>query len=101
MCLAIDVPSNCEIRAVILFLHARSTSHAEIHHDLSLAVCGRNVVRERNERQRWDGEQMFTVKSEVVGLPSAVSDDHLRSERRRFTISEIECEFSQFSRTLF
>jgi hypothetical protein len=52
------------------------------------------------------GEQMFTMKSEVVSLPSAVSDHPVQSveqkicERRRFTISEVSCEFPQISRTL-
>jgi hypothetical protein len=50
---------------------------------------------------------MFTMKSEVVGLPSVVSDDLVQSvdqkisERWRFTISEVSCEFTQISRTLF
>jgi hypothetical protein len=50
------------------------------------------------------GEQMFTMKSELVGRSSVVSDDLVQSvgqkisERRRFTISELSCEFSQFSR---
>jgi hypothetical protein len=41
------------------------------------------------------GEQMFTLKSEMVGRLSVVSDDFVRSvdqkicERRRFTISEL------------
>jgi hypothetical protein len=44
---------------------------------------------------------MFTMKSEVVGLPSVVSDDLVQSldqkicERRHFTISELLCEFPQ------
>jgi hypothetical protein len=49
---------------------------------------------------------MFTMKNEVVGRPSVVSDDFDHSvaqkvcERRRFTISEFSCEFSQISHTL-
>jgi hypothetical protein len=52
------------------------------------------------------GEQMFIMKSEVVGWPSVVSDDLVESvdqkihERRRFTISEFSCEFPQISRTV-
>jgi hypothetical protein len=44
---------------------------------------------------------MFAMKSEVVGRPSAVSDELAQSvdqqicERRRFTISELSCEFPQ------
>jgi hypothetical protein len=45
------------------------------------------------------GEQMFTKKSEVVDLPSVVSDSLVQSvdqtiyERPRFTISELLREF--------
>jgi hypothetical protein len=48
--------------------------------------------------QRWPGEQMFTMKSEVIGRPSVASDDLVRSvdqknwERRRFTVSEVSSE---------
>jgi hypothetical protein len=38
---------------------------------------------------------------ERSGRPSAVNDDFVQSERRRFTISELSWEFSQISRTLF
>jgi hypothetical protein len=49
---------------------------------------------------------MFKMKNEVVGQPSVVSDDLVQSvdqkicERRRFTISELSCEFSQTSCTV-
>jgi hypothetical protein len=43
---------------------------------------------------------MFTMKSEVGGLSSVVSDCLVQSERRRFTISEFSYEFPQISRTL-
>jgi hypothetical protein len=33
-CPAIDKPANCEIRAVIRFLHAKNMSPAEIHREL-------------------------------------------------------------------
>jgi hypothetical protein len=52
------------------------------------------------------GKQMFTMKSEVVGRPSVVSDDLVQSVdqeifgRRRFTISELSSVFPQISRTL-
>jgi hypothetical protein len=54
------------------------------------------------------GKQMFTMKSEVVGRPSVVSDDFVqivgkkrkKIERRRFTISELSCEFQQISHTV-
>jgi hypothetical protein len=52
------------------------------------------------------GEQMFTMKNEVVGRSSALSDvlvqsvDKKNSERRRFTISKLSCQFPQISRTV-
>jgi hypothetical protein len=52
------------------------------------------------------GKQIFPTKSEVVGRPSVVSDDLFQSvgqkicERRRFTISEVFCEFPQISLTV-
>jgi hypothetical protein len=39
ICPAIDNPANCEIRAVIGFLHAKNMSTVEIHCELC-AVCG-------------------------------------------------------------
>jgi hypothetical protein len=45
------------------------------------------------------GEQMFTMKSEVVSWPSVVSDDLVQSvdqkicERWHFKISELSCNF--------
>jgi hypothetical protein len=53
------------------------------------------------------GERVFTMKNEVVGWPSVVSDDNLvRSigqklrEGLRFTFSEVSYEFPQISRTV-
>jgi oligoribonuclease (3'-5' exoribonuclease) len=49
-------------------------------------------------------EEMFTMKCEVIGRPSIVSDDFVQGVdqkicgRRRFTISELSCEFPQISR---
>jgi hypothetical protein len=56
--------------------------------------------------QRWADERIFTMKSEVVGQPSVVSDDLIGSvdqkicERRRFTVSELSCELPQISRAI-
>jgi hypothetical protein len=52
------------------------------------------------------GEQMFTMKSEVVNRPSVLSDAVVQSvdqnicESRRFTISELSCEFQQILLTV-
>jgi hypothetical protein len=51
----IDNPASFEIRTVICFLRAKNMGAAEIQDN------GYNV-------QRWAGEQMFTMKSEVVSL---------------------------------
>jgi hypothetical protein len=50
MCPAIVNPANCEIRAVIHFLHIKNMSAAEIHRQLC-AVCGQNVMSEGTLRQ--------------------------------------------------
>jgi hypothetical protein len=52
-------------------------------------------------------DQMFKTKNEVVGWLSVVSDilvqsaDQNISERRRFTISKLSCQFSQISSIVF
>jgi hypothetical protein len=71
MCPVIDNSTCCEIRAVIPFLHAKNMSAEKIHRELCAMVYGQNVMSEGTVRQ-WcrmfkDGEQMFTMKSEVVG----------------------------------
>jgi hypothetical protein len=45
---------------------------------------------------------MFRMKNEVVDRPSVVNDDLVKKkcERRRFTISELSCEFPRISRTV-
>jgi hypothetical protein len=43
MCLAIDNPIICEIRAVVHFLHAKNMSAAEIRRELC-TVYGQNVM---------------------------------------------------------
>jgi hypothetical protein len=56
--------------------------------------------------QRLVTEQMFTMKREVVGRPSAVSDDFVQNvhqnmcERQRFIISKLSGKCPQISRTL-
>jgi hypothetical protein len=52
------------------------------------------------------GEQIFTMKSEVVGQLECVMAILIQSveqkicERRRFTVSEVSCEFAQIAREL-
>jgi hypothetical protein len=53
-----------------------------------------------------DGRTDVMIKSKVVGRPSSVSGDLIENidqkicERRRFTISEVSCEFPRISRTV-
>jgi hypothetical protein len=53
------------------------------------------------------GEQTFTMKGEVVGWLSVVSEELVQSvdqkicERWCFTISELSCEFPQMLCTVF
>jgi transposase len=107
-CPAIDNPANCEIHAVIRFLHAENISAAEIHRELC-AVYGQNVMSGGTVRQ-WcrmfkDG-RTNVHDEEQSGRPSVASDELAQSveqkicERRPFTISEISCEFRQISRTV-
>jgi hypothetical protein len=75
-----------------------------------MSYARQNVMSEVTVRQ-WCRmftyeRQMFTMKSEVVGQPTVVSDDLLQSvdqnirERQSFPISKLSCEFPQISRTL-
>jgi hypothetical protein len=50
MCPAIDNPSSCEIRAVIVILRAKNMSAMEIRHELCV-VCGQNIMSEGTVRQ--------------------------------------------------
>jgi hypothetical protein len=107
---AIDNPTSCEILAVIHFLHTKTMSALEIHHELCVPVYGQNVTCEETVRQ-WcrmfkDGrmdKRMFTMKSEVVGHMSHLLDDLVQSvdqkicQRRHFTFSELSYEFPQIS----
>jgi hypothetical protein len=95
MCPAIDNPGSCEIRAVIRFLRTKNVSAAETRRELC-AVYGQNVMSEGCSKM---DEQMFTKNGEVIGRPSVVSDDLVQivdqkiCARRRFTISELSCNF--------
>jgi hypothetical protein len=92
-----DYLASCEIHALLHFLHAENISEAEIHRELCATVYGQYVTSEGTVRQRRRmftvGEKMFTIKSEVVGQPSVMSDDIVQNERRRFTISELSSKF--------
>jgi hypothetical protein len=109
MCLAFDNPASRKIRAVIRFIHAKNMRAEKIHYELC-AVCGRNLMMEETVRRcgRLFKHRRTNIhdEEEVVNRPSTVSDDLVQSvdqkvrERRRFTISELSCEFPQISRTL-
>jgi hypothetical protein len=75
MCPAIDNPASCKIRAVIHFQHAKSMSAMEMHCELYV-VYSQNVMIEGavGQCRTVGGEQMSTVKREMVSLPSAVSE---------------------------
>jgi hypothetical protein len=47
---AVDNPASCEIRAVILFLHAKNVSAVEIHRELWV-VYGQTAVSQGTVRQ--------------------------------------------------
>jgi hypothetical protein len=63
---AIDNPASCEIRGVIYFLHAKNISAPEMY--VNYARFTTEYCNEwRNVEYSMMGEQMFTMKSEVVG----------------------------------
>jgi transposase len=95
ICPVIDNPASCKIHIVIHSLHAKSTSAAEIRHELYV-VCGQNVMSEGTVRQwcRTFRDRRTNVHDEKQsGRPFVVSDDLVQSvdqkicERRWFTIS--------------
>jgi hypothetical protein len=51
MCPATDNPTIGEICAVICFLHTRSMSAVEIHHEVCMVVYSQNVRSEGTVRQ--------------------------------------------------
>jgi hypothetical protein len=77
-------------------------SAAEIHRELWV-VYSQNVMSEGTLGQwcRMFKEGRTNVHDEEQsGTPSVVSDDLVQSERWRFTISTLSCEFPQISCTL-
>jgi hypothetical protein len=95
VCHATDNHANCEIRAVIPFLHVKNLNAAEIHRELC-AVYGQNVMSDVTVKQ-WcrmfkDGRTNVHGEERSVG-PSVMSDDLVQSvdqkicERRHFIIS--------------
>jgi hypothetical protein len=50
-CPAFDNLASREIGAVILFLHSKSMSAAEIHRELCAEVYGQNIMSDGNQRQ--------------------------------------------------
>jgi transposase len=78
-------PTNCGMRAVIRFLHAKNMSATEIHRKLCAVVYGQNVMSEETVRE-WcrmfrDGRKNIHGE-ERSGRPSAVSDDLVQSAHR-------------------
>jgi hypothetical protein len=102
ICPAIGNPASCEINAVVSFLHAKNMSPAEIHRELC-AVYGQNLKSEGTVRQlcgMFKNGRSIVHDEERSGPSSIVSDDIVQSERQRFTISELSCEFPQISRAV-
>jgi transposase len=104
MCPAIDNPASWEIHAVIRFLHAKNMSAAEINHELCADYCQNMSEGTVTQWCRMFKDGRTNVHDEERSdRPSVVRVDLVRSvdqkicERRRFTISELSCEFSQIS----
>jgi hypothetical protein len=99
MCPATYNPASCEIRAVIRFLQVKNMSAAEIRRELYSAVYSQNIISEGTVRQ-WckmlkDGQKIFTMKSEVVGRPSVVSDALVQSLTKKF-MKDCASQFQHF-----
>jgi transposase len=93
MCLVIDKPASCEIRSVILFLHAKNMSASEINGELCTAVYGRNVMSVGNVRhwcRMFKHGRTNVHDEERSGRPSVVSDDFVQSVYQKI------CEFVNF-----
>jgi hypothetical protein len=76
-------------------------SAAEVHHEVCV-VYSQNVMSEGTARQ-WcwmfkDGRTnvVFTMKSEVVGWPSVVSDDFVQNEIRHSQFQNFLMNFRKF-----
>jgi hypothetical protein len=94
ICSANDNPANCEICAVICFLHIKCMSTLGIHYE-TCVIYGQNVTREGTIRQSWrlfkDGWTDVN-NEEQSGWSFAVGDDLVQNvdqeicERHCFTI---------------
>lgn len=102
MSIAIENPSDCEVRAVIWFLLAKNLKMAEIYCELYM-VCRQKIMSESTVQQwccmfkngwtRWEKEsyQWWTGVQKIDGK---VCEDH------QFTISELSEQFPQISLTV-
>jgi hypothetical protein len=105
VCPAINNPASCEIRALIRYLHAKTWMTRKSVVDYELFTAKKELLENGVECSKI-GEQIFTMKREMVGRPSVVSDYLVQSvdqkicENRRFKTSEFPCEFPQISRTV-
>jgi hypothetical protein len=100
MCPAIDNIASYGIRAVIRFPCPENVSTAEILRELS-AIYGQSVMSEGTVRQwcrMFKDWQTNVLDEQQSGQPSVMSDDLV--QRQRFTISKLQCEFSQISCTV-
>jgi hypothetical protein len=103
--LRLIIPPAAKFALLSTFLALKNMMNAaEIHLKLCAAVYGQIAMSEGTVRQ-WcrmfkDGQWTNVHDEERNGQPPAWSDDLVQSERRRFTISELLCEFPQISRTV-
>jgi hypothetical protein len=99
MCSAIDNLSSCEMCAVIQFIQTLTRVFRKSIVNYARALYGQNVMSEGTIRQ-WCGR--FEVRPTNVPDKERIvpvhSVDREICGRRRFTISEIMCEFLQISR---
>ena len=100
-------PASCEIRSVIRFLSAEGNSAAEIHRRLC-RVYGDGVMSDGSVREwcrKFKDGRTEVHDEEGRGRPSQVTDELMEEvdkavrTRRRFSISELNDDFPEISRT--
>jgi hypothetical protein len=87
MCPEIDNPSSYEIRAVIRFLQSKTRVLRKSIVNYPRFTAKIRIMSEETVRHWYrmfkDGRKIFTMKTEVVGRPSIVSDDLVQSVDQR------------------
>lgn len=107
MAVTIDAPAKCEVRSVIRFLQAEGCSAAEIHRRMSRIYgeefmsdgCVREWCRKFKEGRTDVHDEGGQGRKSVATVGLVEQVDQVVRNKRRFTISELEEEFPEISRS--